>query len=338
MVDVGDRNLTLMDHANRLDPDGSEATIVMMLAQVNEILLDSVWMEGNLPTGHQTTVQTGQPEPQFRKINGGVPVTKGETAQVTETTAMLEDFSSCDVDAANLNGNAAAFRLNESRMHLEGMSQKMAETMFYGSTVQDPASFLGLAPRYSDSTAKNGQNIIKAGGVGSDNTSIWLVGWDEMTCSCIFPKGSRAGLVHEDLGIETVNVASSSEDVGIQNARMRAYSDHYQWKAGLCLKDWRYVVRICNIDVSSLVNDPTGATQNILELMLRALHTMQNLTTVKPVFYGNRTVHAMLDIQAQNKGNLYLTAGEEEGRLKVALRGVPIRRCDVLLETEDLVV
>ena len=34
--------------------------------------------------------------------------------------------------------------------------------------------------------------------------------------------------------------------------RMRALQERWQWKAGIALKDWRYVVRICNIDVSNL--------------------------------------------------------------------------------------
>jgi hypothetical protein len=36
-------------------------TIVEMLSQVNEILDDMLWVEGNLPTGHKTTVRTGLP-------------------------------------------------------------------------------------------------------------------------------------------------------------------------------------------------------------------------------------------------------------------------------------
>ena len=49
--------LTLADHAKRLDPDGKTSAIVELLSQTNEILLDMLFMEGNLPTGHRTTVR-----------------------------------------------------------------------------------------------------------------------------------------------------------------------------------------------------------------------------------------------------------------------------------------
>jgi hypothetical protein len=126
------------------------------------------------------------------------------------------------------------------------MNQTMAQTLFYGNTAVNPERFMGLAPRFSAiSGADNAQNIIDAGGTGSDNTSVWLVVWGTNTVFGIYPKGSKAGLFHEDLGLIDAFDAN--------NNRYRAYADRWQWKCGLHVKDWRYVVRICNIDVSDLV-------------------------------------------------------------------------------------
>ena len=63
---------TLMDVAKRLDPDGKVDTIVEILSETNEVLEDMVWMEGNLPTGHRTTIRSGLPTPTWRKLYGGV--------------------------------------------------------------------------------------------------------------------------------------------------------------------------------------------------------------------------------------------------------------------------
>ena len=52
---------TLLDITKRLDPNGKIDTIAEMLAQTNEIIEDMVWLEGNLVTGHRTTVRTGLP-------------------------------------------------------------------------------------------------------------------------------------------------------------------------------------------------------------------------------------------------------------------------------------
>ena len=65
-------NPTLLDLAKRLDPDMKIAPVVELLNETNEILTDMTWLEGNLITGHRTTVRTGIPEPTWRKLYGGV--------------------------------------------------------------------------------------------------------------------------------------------------------------------------------------------------------------------------------------------------------------------------
>jgi len=130
MATIGPATLTLMDWAKRVDPDGKIAEIVNLLSQTNEILDDMLWMEGNLPTGHKTTIRTGLPQAYWRLINQGVPRGKSTTAQITETCGMLETYSDIDVDLVALAGNDRAFRLSEELAFLEGMNQQMAHTIY----------------------------------------------------------------------------------------------------------------------------------------------------------------------------------------------------------------
>ena len=326
---IGNSKLTLIDYAKRKDPDGRVAKVAEILSQTNQILDDCVMLEGNLETGHQVTIRTGLPSVYFRQINGGVLPSKSKTAQVTEACGILEAFSEIDVDLAKLNGNTAEFRLSEDKAFLEAMNQTMAETMFYGNPLTDPKQFAGFAPRLSSLSAGNAQNILDGGGVGSDNTSIYLVGWGENSVFCPFPKGSEAGLIHEDLGIETVELADGG--------RMRAYRTRYQWKTGLVVKDWRFVVRIPNIDVSNLVADSSAA--NLINLMSRALDRIENLDACRPALYMNRTVYSMLRIQALNKSNAALAIEDAMTQFgtpskMMTFMGVPIRKVDRLLNTE----
>jgi hypothetical protein len=143
---------TLMDVAKRLDPDGKIDTIVEILAETNEILEDMVWMEGNLPTGHRTTIRSGLPAPTWRKLYGGVQPTKSRTVQVTDTCGMLEAYAEVDKALADLNGNTAAFRLSEDRAHIEGMNQEFASSLFYASEATAPEEITGFAPRFNLST------------------------------------------------------------------------------------------------------------------------------------------------------------------------------------------
>lgn len=324
--------LSLHDWAKRLDPDGKVPTIVELLAQTNQILLDMRWIEGNLPTGHRTTVRTGLPAVAWRLLNQGISPSKSTTAQIDEQAGMLEAWSEVDCDLAALNGNVGEFRLSEGRAFLEAMNQEMAGTLFYGNVGLAPEEFLGLAPRYSSLTAVNGQNILAGGGAGSDNSSVWLVVWNENTCTGIFPKGSKAGLVHEDFGKVTVEMTN-----GIAGSRMRAYQERWQWKAGLVVKDWRYAVRICNIDISNLVAKSSAA--DLTELMIKATHRIPALGMGRPVFYMNRTVFQMLDIQRRDdvQAGGSLTYEVVDGIRRPTFRGIPIALCDQLLETEATV-
>ena len=325
--------LTLADWAKRNGPDGKIGTIVELLSQTNEVLDDMLWKEGNLVTGERTVVRTGLPAVAWRLLNQGVAVSKSTTAQIDEQCGMLEAWSEVDKDLAELNGNTSEFRMSEASAFIEAMNQEMAQTLFYGNSSVAPGEFTGLSIRYSDPAATNGSNVIDAGGAGSDNTSIWLVCWGSQTIFGIFPKGSKAGLFHEDLGLVTVETTA-----GVGGTRMRAYQDHWQWKCGIALKDWRYVVRIGSIDVSNLVAN-SGSEAKIIQLMIKAIHRIPFLKLGKPVFYMNRTVFQMLDIQrlasVQTGGGI--TYETVDGKIVPSFRGIPIKIVDAILETEALV-
>ena len=335
MATLSNNSLTLADWAKRVDPDGRVPVVAELLSQSNEILEDCVFKEGNLPTGERVVIRTGLPTVYWRALNQGIPSSKSTTAQVDEACGILEARSEVDKDLAMLNGNTAQFRLSEDTAFLEAMNQTQATTMFYGNPGVDPKQFLGLAARYSDSTAANGQNILKAGGAGSDNTSIYLVVWGDNTVYCPFPKGSKAGLIHEDLGEQTVYNSDGT--------RMQALATRYQWKNGLVVKDWRYVVRIANIDVSDLMGQTgtqaaTAATA-IVKLMARALYRIPNMSMGRAAFYMNRTVHSGLSIAALDKSQYVLKINEGLSQFGMpyswlSFLGVPLRRVDAILNTE----
>lgn len=336
MATLGASVLTLSDWAKRVDPDGKVPMIVELLSQTNEILSDMLFMEGNLPTGHRITVRTGLPTVAWRLLNQGVTPSKGTTAQIDEALGILEAWSEVDKDLAELNGNQGAFRLSEASGFIEAMNQEMAGTLFYGNSGTAPEEFTGLATRYSDigsGSPENAQNILDGGGTGTDNSSIWLVVWGGQSLAGIFPKGSKAGLVHEDLGLVTVETTA-----GIAGARMRAYQDRWQWKCGIAMKDWRYAVRICNIDISNLVAKSSAA--DLIEFMIKAIHRIPNLRAGRAAFYMNRSCFQMLDIQRRDDvvSGGGLTYQNVDGVSVPTFRGIPVRLCDQLIETEARVV
>lgn len=337
MATLGGSVKTLADWAKEVDPKGKIAKTAELLSQTNEVLEDALWKEGNLPTGEQTTIRTGLPTSYWRLMNQGTPNSKATSAQVTEHCGMLVARSQVDRDIAELNGNVKAFRMNQAKAFLEGMNQEMASTLFYGAS-SSPEEFVGFANRYTATTDSNGDNIISAGGAGSDNSSVWLIGWGENTVHAVFPKGSTAGLTHEDLGLQ--------DAFDSNNYRYRAYMDEFVWKTGLVVKDWRYAVRIPNIDLSDLIalatTQATTAATFLPKLMSRAIDRLPTMNDVTPVFYANRTVKSHLRVMAMEKTSSVLSIeqglnqfGKNISTLKFL--GIPVRTVDALTEAEAVV-
>lgn len=345
---IGTSAITFADWARRMDDDGKVATIVNLLSQSNEILKDMLVIEANQATSHKTTVRTGLPSATWRLLNYGVSQSKSTTAQVVDNCGNLETYSTIDKDIADLNGNTAEFRLSEDLGFLEGMNQQMAGVLFYGNTAVNPERFMGFAPRYNSvltATAATAANVIDAGGTGSTNTSMWIVVWGPSTMAGFFPKGKISGLQHRDLGEWTVYDAS--------NNPYQAYRTHFKWELGLTLRDWRYAVRIGNIDVNNLSG---GSAANLINALIRGVHRLPTApvqvsteqTTDAPdqgamsmgqtVIYCNRTIRTYLDIQAVNKTNVLLRLEQWHGETITTFRGVPIRTCDQLLNTESRLV
>lgn len=332
MGTIGNTSSTLMDVAKRLDANGKVDKVVEILAQKNEILDDMQWFEGNLATGHKTTIRTGLPAATWRKLNYGVQSTKSTTAQITDTCGMLETYAEVDKSLADLNGNTAAFRLSEDAAHLEGMNIELAKTLLYADETMSE-KFVGLAPRYNLKSAPSGANIIDAGGVGSVNSSIYLATWGEKTAHGIFPKGSKAGISIEDKGQQTL--------VDANGGKYEGYRTHYKWDCGLTVRDWRYIVRIANIDMTNLATagDGTDNSANLIKHLSIAIDTLPDTSSGRLAFYMNQSCISMLRVKLMNKGNVFLTMGDYMGKPNVLqFMGVPIRRVDQLLKTEARVV
>jgi hypothetical protein len=328
MATLGQTALTLADWAKRVDPNGSIPSIVELLSQTNEVLDDMLWVEGNLPTGHKTTVRSGLPSATWRLLNYGVQPSKSRTVQVQDTCGMLEAYAKTDKALADLNGNTPEFRLSEDKAFIEAMNIEFANTLFYGNTEVNKERFLGLAPRFNSLTAENGKNIINGGGTGTGNTSVWLVVWGDQSAHGIFPKGGKAGLQVRDLGEDTASDGNGGE--------YQIYRTHYRWDCGLTVRDWRYVVRIANIKVSQLVKDASSGA-DLIDLMVQALEQAHNLKMGRPVFYCNRTVRSFLRRQIANRDNVNLTLDTVAGKHVLNFDGVPVKRCDAIISNETAV-
>src|ERR1700733_11978625 len=339
---------SLIDIAKSFGPDGKVAVVAELLNQSNELINYMNFIEGNLPTGHKAVVRVGLPTVGFREFYKGVQISKSGRATIEDVCAILEGRNEIDKDLADLNGNTAGFRLSEGLAFIEAMNEQFAQSVIYGNTASQKDGILGLAPRYSSKSATSGANIIDAGGTGTTNPSIWLVVWGANTITGIYPKGSQAGLLQQDLG--EIDAFDAS------NNRFRAYAERWQWKYGLHVKDWRYAVRIANVLAADLIGQSgtqaITASTWINKLMIKALARIPSMGMGTATFLCSRTVKEMLSIGALDKSqnalsftaavNQYGTvapgsvAGSGTGIKggQLMFMGVPVLTVDQILATE----
>lgn len=333
MATLASNNLTLLDVAKRMEPDGGVATnIAELLSQQNAILTDMVMVASNEMTAHRVTIRTGLPTVYYRALNQGTPSSKSTTAQVKEGLSLLEARSTVDMKELELVEDKAGLLLSESRPFLEAMNQRQAADLFYGNPSVDQRQYLGLATRYSSKSAGNGANIIDAGGTSTNNTSVWLVNWSDDTVFATYPKNSKAGLQQRSLGEQRVLDATGNP--------YQAMETLFNWDHGLVVKDWRFAVRIANINTANLVSETNAA--DLIKLMSRAIDRIPYQNGGRCVFYANRTVFSMLRVQSMNKSQnavVWQQALDELGRnipgkFEMVFQGVVVKLVDQLLNTE----
>ncbi len=332
MATLGNSFVDLIDIYKLQDGMGQFVEVIEMLMEMTPILEDAIAVECNKGTTHLHTVRSGLPTVTWGKLYQGIPNSKGKTAQVEDTTGFVEGLSTVDERLLKLSTNEGAVRLSEAQAFLEAMAQEVGSKAFYGDTASDPEEFMGLAPRFNDLSAANGGQIVDAGGTGSDNTSIWFVTWGDNQCNLLYPKGTQAGVQREDMGRQRVLDGSSNA--------YYAKEEKFTWNVGVAVKDWRYVARVANIDVS----DMQGGSVALYDFMRKAYYRLQNRRVAggKMAIYCNRDVLEALDALATNAGAsdnfVRLRRVEVEGAEVLTYRGIPLRETDALLNTEARVV
>lgn len=335
MATLSSTYLNLIDTIKQADP--KIGAVIEVLKRQNPILDDAMAIECNSGAIHRHAIRTGLPTPAWGRIYQGIPQSKSQTQQVDDTTGFLEGRSGVDTRLLEIQPDKVpALRLSEATAHIEAMNQEMATGMFYHDTATTPEKFKGLAARYGTlGGAGAGNQIIDAGGSGSDNTSIWFVTWGDHATTLLYPQGSKAGVSREDHGKQRVTDANGDAYYVMEET--------FRWHLGMAVKDWRYNARIANIDFSDVV----AGTVDLYKFMRKAYYKLQSRRmdgqTSKMAIYMNRDMLEALDALATPTGTANATAlqlrrEELEGKEVLTYRGIPIRETDAILNSEARVV
>lgn len=345
MATIGASYLNLIDMF-RAGGDNASAEVVEVLNRLSPVARNAFTVEANNGTTHRHTIRTGLPQVSWGRLYQGIPQGKSGRTNVTDTTGFVEGLSTVDTRLLDISPNPAALRLSEAEAFLESMRQEAETGIFYHDVATSPEKFKGLAARYNQTGGGGaGNQIVKAGGAGSDNTSIWFVTWGENATHLIHPKGTKAGIDRQDKGEQRVTD-------GAGNAYY-VKEELFRWHLGLAVRDWRFNARVANIDVS----DMQAGNVDLYKFMRQAFYKLQGVyaTAMKDgsgrpnpnasvegrtVIYMNRGVLEALDATGTNASNgaLLLKPMELEGRVVQSYRGIPIEVTDALLNTEAAIV
>ena len=339
MATIGNTFLSLIDlYKGTGGTNAQIGEVIEVLRQLNPLMEDAVTAEANMGTFHRHTIRTGLPTVTWGMLYQGIPQSKSSTQQVDDTTGFVEGLSTVDTRLLDISPNPAAVRLSEGRAYLEAMAQEVQRGFFYHDIVTTPEKFKGLSARYNKLGGGGaGNQIINAGGVGSDNTSIWFVTHGDAYTTLIHPKGTQAGVTREDKGEQRTTDANGN----VYYVKEELFRQH----VGVAVRDWRFNARIANIDVS----DVQAGTVDLYKFMRKASYKLQNRRTAKmngdvaaqgrTVIYMNRDMIEALDALGTNSGNgaLMIRPMELEGKEVMSYRGLPIRETDALINAESLV-
>lgn len=353
MATIGNTWLNLIDMQKTANPKGGIWPVAELLSLTNPILDDAIAVECNAGQKHVTSIRTGLPETAWGALYEGTPQSKGSRQNVEDTTGFLEAMSSVDKRLLDLYpGREGQIRLQEAQGFIESMNQRMARGMFYANTDTSPKEFKGLGPRYSKlGTSGSGRQIIDAGGT-TNLTSMWFVTWSEGATHLIYPEGTQAGIKRENKGEQRV-----LDDKGNPYFVLE---EMFRWHIGMSVRDWRYNVRIANIDVEAVRN----GTVKLYDLMRQAYYRLQSRrqmragsnfgkggATADPTIpisriaiYANTDILEALDRTGTNANGgstdnfVRLVPKELEGQEVLTYRSMPIRETDALINTEERVV
>lgn len=321
---------TFNDLRKQMNPDGSIDRVIEVLNKSNPLLEDIPWVEGDLPIGNKTTIRASLPTPEGpRRINRGTSATKGTTKQIVDVCMHIEDRSLVDVELLAGKPNPQLYRMSEDDAHVEGMAQYMVDKLMYGSLDDDPDTINGFFTRYNTITGSKGSvgyQCIAAGTAGTNtNASVLMVDWGDRRVTGIYPKGTTAGLRRQDLGEDDV--------YDTDGKAFRAVQTLYSWKAGLAVHNVRSVVRVCNIDVSSIKSMSQSAQQGIIDNFIYGKNRIWHMKS--PILYCSETVYSWLETWLTNKNNVHITRSDVmDGVPTLRFAGMPVKKMDCLKENE----
>lgn len=323
---------SLADVFTQTDGKGNiTSKVIELLAPACDLINDAYVGECNSKDSNVSIIRTSMPEPEFRAYYQGAAKTSSKTRKVVDTCGQLTDYSVVDKTLCDRQKNPGQFRLNEAKAHLMGFQKKIMKTMLYGDTKNSPLGFDGFARRYSKIDTKEnsiGKQIIDGGATSGDCTSVFFITFGENDTKLLYPEGSKAGIIHQNLG----EVTEKDEN----NKEYQAYKDYWEWTVGLAVGNYKSNARIANISVEKLRSGEVDVESLLLDAYY-AIDDDREKGSNNTFIYASKEFYKALHKKILNKTNVNLTYGDVGGKKILQFIDIPLRSCKEISMAESVV-
>lgn len=311
---------TMVEVAKAYGADGNQMAIVDTLSQGVPILEDAYWQEADDYNSHHLLQAMTEPTGTDSRANYGVDWEIPTTRPVTEPIQGLEVYSRIDVRILKRQRDPEGFRSARNILTVRGMTKTFHDRFFYGNNATYPDRINGLLTRFNALTDTNVYN--GAGAIGSSQSSTWAIKWGPESVFMVYPRSYQNFISEEDLGQQVVY--DSQTPGKPYTAMVTSYGIHF----GLCVADQRYAQRYANIDATAYW---TGAKQ------ITCLSKVPDGSLENFVLYVPRRVWVKMNLEAEAKTSVNYTVADIWGRPTIGFYTLPVRLCERLTETEEVV-
>jgi hypothetical protein len=277
-------------------------------------------------TGDIHYKRTAMPVSKVRKMNEGVKASISKTEAETDACIQIVSRSYVDMAMLQVMPDKTKYLQKEAKPHIAIMGEDLVYTLFYGNNA---SGVLGLGTRYSKLNGDKKRQIINFGGT-ANLTSVFIVKWDRDEVTGIYPQNTTAGI--------SITAQSNVLVPDKENNTFLAHMTEYSQFFGLKVRDPRYVARLCNIPMDSILTDET-ARQKLFELLITTKNRIHHVSEGRVVMYMSPDLHNVLEVAAFTKTNTIV--GYKDGMTSdtriLTFSGIPIRRNEFMLEPEVLV-
>lgn len=312
----------LYNQAKRLDPENNVATIVEILNEVSEFMVDAVAIMANDINSHESHVRKQLPVVGIRQVNEGSSSVHSVVEPQRDDIVLYEAMPEIDEKIIDNSPDPRKELNNEIVSYVEAMEQAFIDSIFYGDKATT-GQIEGLANRFD---ALSLDNVWNLGGTGSDLASVWMMEWDPLACKLIFPRDHKSmGIQWEDKGKVRVTDAN--------NKPFMAYASQIKMQFGIAVQDYRNVQRLANIESDGVLNNIIDTANNKHHTLVKARNQLTHAGK-NAVIYCNRDMKAQFDIFALDKDNGFYMMEDITGGPVTSFQGIPIRLVEGLLSTE----